>query len=89
LAAQIILTRFENDDQGMPLQAVEPEELAIQLPTESGVPIHVVPNVADALALAVNTAQAAGEAVPVVVTGSLYLLAEVYAVMDGEGETPP
>lgn len=82
LAAQIILTRFENNDQGMPLQAVDPEELAAQLPTESGVPIHVVPNVADALTLAVNIAQAAGEAMPVVVTGSLYLLAEVYAVMD-------
>jgi dihydrofolate synthase/folylpolyglutamate synthase len=90
LAAHLILTRFENDDQGMPLQATEPAELVAGLATllhdemfqDIDVPVTVVTGVAEALALAASVAHSDLQPLPVVVTGSLYLLAEVYAVLD-------
>ena len=96
LAAHLILTRFENHDQGMPLAAADPHELAALLSTiESDtyidfrmneVTIQVVPDVAQALAAAVEVAHERRmdhAPLPIVATGSLYLLAEVYAVLDG------
>lgn len=80
LAAHFILTRFDNQDQGMPISATDPAELATAIPPTSGVPVTVVPEVAAALRLAVEMAQP--RALPVVVTGSLYLLAQVYATLD-------
>ena len=92
LAAHLILTRFDNQDQGMPLQAMEPAELATLLHKEMGtenngdasIPVTVAPNVADALAQAVDIAlaQTTSSPMPIVVTGSLYVLAEVYEVLD-------
>jgi dihydrofolate synthase/folylpolyglutamate synthase len=95
LAAEFYLTQFDNRDQGMPLQATPADELTTYLPQEifeSGagnceVPIHVVLRAADALRRAVESANARRESaapLPVVVTGSLYLLAEIYAVLDEE-----
>jgi dihydrofolate synthase/folylpolyglutamate synthase len=86
LAAHIILTRFDNQDQGMPLISTDPYELAALLPATGDAPVTVVPDVADALTLAVELSQSAPVSVlgPIVVTGSLYLLAQVYAVFDGE-----
>jgi dihydrofolate synthase/folylpolyglutamate synthase len=95
LAAELYLTQFDNRDQGMPLQATPAAELATHLSQEifegsvgnRKVPIHVVPRAADALRRAVDSANARREfaaPLPVVVTGSLYLLAEIYAVLDGE-----
>ncbi len=83
LAAHLILTRFDNQDQGMPLQAIDPAELAARLPATGDVPVTVVPELAAALELAVRAAQTTSMPMPVVVTGSLYLLAEAYAVLDG------
>jgi dihydrofolate synthase/folylpolyglutamate synthase len=100
LAGHIILTRFENDDQGMPVTATEPENLAALLPQESGVSIRVERDVARALALAADIAKSTGpvntgpvntgpvNTGPVIVTGSLYLLAQVYSVLDGENPDP-
>jgi dihydrofolate synthase/folylpolyglutamate synthase len=91
LAAHIILTRFDNQDQGMPVEATDPDELAALIPQESDVPIHVVPDITKALALAVDLApdlarRMGTPSAPIVVTGSLYLLAQVYAVLDGAGD---
>lgn len=89
LAAHLILTRFDNQDQGMPLQATDPAELATQVAMQidaqvdgANVPVTVEPNVAAALAHAVTVAQHAPDPMPIVVTGSLYVLAEVYEVLD-------
>lgn len=86
LASHLILTRFDNDDQGMPLQATDPDELAALLPSDLEAPVKVVPNVATALEVAATihaTLPAAEQATPIVVTGSLYMLAEVYNTLDG------
>jgi dihydrofolate synthase/folylpolyglutamate synthase len=83
LAEQMIVTHFDNQDQGMVVKATDPHELAALLPEENHVPVEVVPDVGEALAFAARVAQAMGNHAPVVVTGSLYLLAEVYAVLDG------
>jgi len=91
LAAHLILTRFDNQDQGMPLQATDPTALETQIATQlddAHVSVTVEPNVAAALARAVTVAQRAPHAtpnaapIPIVVTGSLYMLAEVYEVLD-------
>jgi dihydrofolate synthase/folylpolyglutamate synthase len=87
LASHLILTRFENTDQGMTVTAAEPEELAAllsdQSPDQNNVPVTVMPSVAAALEFALTLAQESPDQSPIVVTGSLYLLAEVYAVLDG------
>jgi dihydrofolate synthase/folylpolyglutamate synthase len=83
LAQHIILTHFENHDQGMFITAADPDALAATLPSEARAQVTVVPDVAEALAAAVTRAAAAPPA-PIVVTGSLYLLAQVYGVI-GEG----
>ena len=82
LAAHIVLTRFDNQDQGMPLAATDPHELAASVAAHGDVPVSVEPDVAEALARAVSVAQAADPPLPVVVTGSLYLLAQIYEVLD-------
>jgi dihydrofolate synthase/folylpolyglutamate synthase len=89
LASHLILTRFENNDQGMVVNAVAPAELATLLPTGTEVPVTVMPTAAGALALAATMAQNAPIPVRVIVTGSLYLLAEVYEVIDPEGVPAP
>jgi len=84
LAMQLILTRFDNQDQGMPVKAADPDELAALLPLNSNIPVVVTPNVAEALAAAAAHASATSPTpAPIIVTGSLYLLAEVYTVLDG------
>lgn len=93
LAKQIIITRFNNQDQGMPLEPTNPYELAMHIPTDSNVQISIVPTAAEAINLSAVSARAmnglAGtefaQPTPVVVTGSLYLLAEVYEVIDRQG----
>ncbi|MCC6453943.1 MAG: bifunctional folylpolyglutamate synthase/dihydrofolate synthase [Caldilineaceae bacterium] len=85
LAQQIILTHFENHDQGMLITAADPYALAATLPSQTRAQVTVVADVAGALAAAVTRAAAippAPDPVPIVVTGSLYLLAQVYAVID-------
>lgn len=86
IAAHIVLTRFENQDQGMPLAATDPHELAASIAANGDVPVSVEPDVAEALARAVSVAHTLGnedQPLPIVVTGSLYLLAQVYEVLDG------
>ncbi len=106
LAAHFVLTRFENQDQGMTLTATDPAQLAESVIASGNVPMSIVPEVAEALALAVKVASITPNSVmsntpdinlpdivmplsspiavpmPVVVTGSLYLLAQVYEVLD-------
>lgn len=82
LAVHIILTHFENYDQGMPLAAADPHALVELIPDRERVKVTVAPDVAEALAIAVRVAHAAATSVPIVVTGSLYLLAQVYEVID-------
>ena len=83
LAAHIVLTHFENHDQGMPIAAADPNQLAALLATLGETPMTVTPNVAEALdsahAIAANSPAIS---TPIVVTGSLYLLAQVYEVLD-------
>ena len=85
LAAHLILTRFDNQDQGMPIVATDPAELAAWLPPDNNVPTDVMPDVTAALTFAVEMARRL--ATPVVVTGSLYLLAQVYTVLDNTAKS--
>jgi len=95
LAAQLLFTRFENHDQGMPVSAANPYDLAVLVPSGSNIPITVVPDVEGAMRLAVSMAHAGAaldkpaddgrgtnQPPPVVVTGSLYLLAQIYAQIE-------
>jgi dihydrofolate synthase/folylpolyglutamate synthase len=74
LTAQLLCTRFTATDQGMPLAAIAPEEIAAVASTVGFdlVQTHPDPNAALAAALATP-----GDA-PVIVTGSIYLLAQLY-----------
>jgi dihydrofolate synthase/folylpolyglutamate synthase len=84
-AAMVILTRFDNQDQGMPVHATDPAELLPLAKAASNISVKVVPGVAEALALAVDLSSSEA-ATPIVVTGSLYLLAQVYAVIENENQ---
>lgn len=85
LAKQIIITRFNNQDQGMPLEPTNPYDLATHIPADSNVQISIVPTAAEAITLSAVSAKAMSDSktpTPVVVTGSLYLLAEVYEALE-------
>ncbi len=85
LAAHLLLTHFDNRDQGMSITAADPNHLASLITTQkeqTGTQVLVVPFVADALAAAHAIAATGRSAAPIVVTGSLYLMAEVYATLD-------
>jgi dihydrofolate synthase/folylpolyglutamate synthase len=88
IAKRIILTRFDNQDQGMPVHATDPAALLMLIKSASNIPVEVVPSVAEALALAVDLSTSE-PATPIVVTGSLYLLAQVYTVIEGENQHAP
>lgn len=84
LAVHLVLTRFDNQEQGMPLQAADPIELAAQVSRAAAVPISVVPELATALDFAVKLARTLIPPPPIVVTGSLYALAEAYRTLENE-----
>ncbi len=80
LTSRLCCTRFTATDQGLPLVATAPAEIAA-VATGLGfgdVQVHEDPG--DALTAAVATP---GDA-PVLVTGSIYLLAQVYAALDAD-----
>ena len=80
LARRIILTRFTHPDQGMPLAAAAPEKLAAVLADLDFHAVTIAPDVATALTGATHEPNES----PLIVTGSLYLLAEVYPVIEAE-----
>lgn len=86
LAAAVYLTRFDNQDQGMTVTAAAPHELAQALPSHPKIATHIAPTAANAIRLAVDSAntlcRSLHKSPPLVITGSLYLLAEAYAVLD-------
>jgi len=79
ITARLIVTRFVNEDQGMPLTAADPTDLAALARAQGFSQVEVAPDPAAALVAAVISPVAA----PVLVTGSLYLLPEVYAALEG------
>lgn len=91
LASHLVLTHFDNHDQGMSITAADPDTLAALIATQAeqaGVQVAVAPFVAVALSAAhaiaasSRSTSATQNAGPIVVTGSLYLLAQVYATLD-------
>lgn len=79
-AAQILITQFHNDDQGMVVEAADPASLGTRLDAQGFHAWQSYSTVDLALAAAVHSATRD----PIVVTGSIYLMAEVYAAL---GET--
>lgn len=80
LTARLLCTRFTATDQGMPLAAVAPEEITAVAATLGfdDVQTYPAPDVALAAALAIP-----GDT-PVIVTGSIYLLAQLYPLLEPE-----
>lgn len=78
ITERLICTRFTKHDQGMPLSATAPDALAATAATLGFPHIHTADTPANALALALayplNT--------PLIVTGSIYLLPEIYTALD-------
>lgn len=81
-AAHIVVTHFDNRDQGMLVQAAPPAAVADHLTTLGFAEFEVAANPNDALQRALSWAAAHPSPAPIVITGSLYLLAEAYAAVE-------
>jgi dihydrofolate synthase/folylpolyglutamate synthase len=79
-AARILITQFHNRAQGMVVDAADPLTLGAQLDMLGFSAWASYPTVGAALAAAATTPQVAPVA-PIIVTGSIYLMAEVYAAL--------
>src|SRR5690606_34758507 len=81
-AAHIVVTTFDNRDQGMHVQAIQPERLAARLSALGYTDFEVAAQMDAALHAARRWSAAHAIETPIVITGSLYLLAEAYAAVE-------
>lgn len=77
-AAYIVVTQFDNRDQGMLVQAAAPKTIAEHLTSLGYADFEVADDMDAALARALRWTTDHAATTPIVITGSLYLLAEAY-----------